>query len=71
MLFGPAREVACVAAVAGLVAGQPGVEVVLAGAGQGAAAGGESVQQRDGGFDVAFDGDRLGVGGVAGAGALP
>ena len=71
VLFGPAGEVARVAAVAGLVAGQPGVEVCLAGVGQGVAAGGEPVEQRDGGFDVAFDGDCLGAGGVGGVGALP
>jgi hypothetical protein len=59
------------AAVGGLVAGQPGVEVCLAGVGQGAAAGGESVEQCDGGFDVALHGDRLGVGGVGVVVALP
>ncbi len=71
MSFGPAHEVPGLAAVAGLAAGQPGVEVCLAGVGQGAAAGAESVEQGDGGSDVALHGDHLGMGGVGGVVALP
>ena len=67
----PAHKVPGIAAVAGLVAGQPCVEVCLAGVGQGAAAGAEPFEQRDGGADVAFHGDQLGVGGVSAVVALP
>ena len=55
----------------GVIAGQPGVEVALAGGAQPEAAGGEPVQQRDGGSDVPLDGDGLAVGDVLAAGAAP
>src|SRR5262249_55993928 len=42
-----------------------------AGVGQGVAEGGEAVEQRDGGVDVALHGDCLGVGGGGGVGAPP
>ena len=68
---GPAHEVPGFAAVAGLVAGQPGVEVRLPGVGQGAAACFEPVEQGDGVPDVAFHGDHLGRAGMGGVVALP
>ena len=43
------------------------VEVALAGGGQGQAAGGEPVEQGDGGPDVPLGGDDLAVGGVRAA----
>ena len=55
----------------GVIAGQPGVEVALAGGAQPEATGGEPVQQRDGGPDVPLDGDGLAVGDVLVAGAAP
>ena len=67
----PAHKVPGIAAVASLVAGQPCVEVCLAGVGQGAPVGAEPFEQRDGGADVAFHGDQLGVGGVSAVVALP
>ena len=68
---GPADEVPGLAAMGGVIAGQPGVEVALPGGGQPEAAGGEPVQQRDGGPDVPLDGDGLAVGDVLAAGAAP
>ena len=68
---GPADEVPGLAVMGGVVAGQPGVEVALPGGGQLEAAGGEPVQQRDGGPDVPLDGDGLAVGDVLAAGAAP
>ncbi len=64
LLVGPADEVAGLAAMGGPVAGQPGVDVALPAGGQRHAAGGEPVQQRDGGLDVLLDADGLLVGGV-------
>ena len=49
-----------------VLAGQPGVQVVLGGGGQGAVAGGEPVQQRDRRSHVLLNDDDLGVGGVFG-----
>jgi hypothetical protein len=68
---GPADEVPGFAAMGGVIAGQPGVEVALPGGGQAEATGGEPVQQRDGGPDVPLDGDGLAVGDVLAAGAVP
>ena len=75
-LLRPAHEVARPRGGGGCVAGQPGVQVALAGGGQGEAAGGQPVQQRDCGFDVLSGRPRPArgwcrcrrVGGVAGAG---
>ena len=54
-----------------MIAGQPGVEIALPGGGQVETAGGEPVQQRDGGPDVPLDGDGLAVGDVLAAGPAP
>lgn len=63
--LGPADEVSRVGAVACLRGGQPCVEVALAGCGQSEAAGGEPVEQADGGLDDPLGADDLAVGGVS------
>jgi hypothetical protein len=63
LVLGPADEVSGVAAVGGLFAGDPGVEVSLPGGGQREVVGGEPVEQREGALDVLFDDDGLTVGG--------
>ena len=68
---GPADEVPGLAMMGGVITCQPGVEVALPGGAQSQAAGGEPVQQRDGGPDVPLDGDSLAVGDVLAAGAAP
>jgi hypothetical protein len=68
---GPAGGVPGLAVMSDVIAGQPGVEVALPGGAQPEAAGGEPVQQRDGGSDVPLDGDGLAVGDVLAAGAAP
>jgi hypothetical protein len=60
----PADEVAGVGAVAGLSAGEPYLQVALAGGSQGKVAGGEPVEQGDGGLDVPLGGQGLAVGGM-------
>ncbi len=66
---GPADEVPGLAAMGGVIAGQPGVKVALPCGGQVEAAGGEPVQQRDRGRDVSLDGAGLAAGDVLAAGA--
>ena len=61
-LLGPADEVPGVGAVGGLRAGQPCLQVALPGGGQGQVAGGEPVEQGDGGLDVPLGGRRPGCG---------
>ena len=56
LLAGPADEVPRVGAVGGLRAGQPCLQVALPGGGQGEVAGGEPVEQGDGGLDVPLGG---------------
>ena len=63
----PADEVPGLAAMGGMLAGQPGVEVTLPGGGQLEVAGGEPVQQRDRGPDMPLDGDGLAVADVLAA----
>lgn len=58
------------AAVGGLGAGEPGVEVWLSCGVQGEVVAGEPVQQCGGAANVLADGDELGVGDLAALGAL-
>ena len=66
---GPADEVPGFAAPGGLVAGDPGVQIVLPARGQGEVAGGEPVQEGDRGPDVLADAGQLVVGGIGALGA--
>src|SRR5450759_482761 len=67
LLLRPANEVSGLAAVRGVVAGQPALEVALPGTGQGEVVGGEPVEQDDGGFDASSGADDLSMGGVRAA----
>ena len=63
MSTGPAHEVTAVAPKR-LHAGQPGVKVALACGGECQILCGKPIQQRDSGFDIAFGGRGLPIGGV-------
>ena len=64
LLLRPADEVPGLAGAGGVIAGDPGVQVVLPAGGQGEVAGGEPVQQAGRGRDVPADADQLVVGGA-------
>jgi hypothetical protein len=70
LVMGPADEVSGFAAQDGLLAGKPGVQIALAGGGQGEVAGGEPVEQGNGGLDVLVDDDGLTVGGLGAGDAV-